>query len=337
MVKEDLHHEYEIAMDLYEDGDYADALALLNRIAHECPDSKHVMYGRGLCLIALGRVVEAQAIRDRLVGHKEKVARQLLAKLDAKLHEKLNEMEKAARKARGRSRSSVSSISDPRSSRSTVAVIILAIVAALAGALVIHMRYERTTSEESIPEIQESETPFAGTDPDQYVEAATFLPTGSRETAFRFAVFLSPPTRDVSNAPTDAQEDCAGGPAVVDWTTVKTKIKKALGMSNSSDEMLKGVPRNKLVCTVVLPRSDIALTGRLEGKSVETFAPGSAKDLASVIKACGKPERTEVWTQSGPSAGIAGEIRWWGRLGLAADATGQISHVLLQAYPGDKR
>ena len=337
MLKENLHHEYEIAMDLYKDGDYADALALLNRIAHECPDSKHVMYGRGLCLIALGRVGEAQAIRDRLVGHKEKVARQLLAKLDAKLHEKLHKMEKARHKAQGRSRSSVSSISEPRSSRSTVAVIILAIVAALAGALVIHMRYERTPSEEGIPEIDESETPFAGTDPDQYVEAATFLPTGSRETAFRFAVFLSPPTREVSDAPTDTLEDCAGGPAVAGWETVKAKIKKALGMSDTSDEMLKGVPRNKLVCTAVLPRSDIALSGKLEGKRVETFAPGSVKDLDSVIKACGKPERTEVWTQSGPSAGLTGDIQWWGRLGLAADATGQISHVLLQAYPGDRR
>ncbi len=337
MVKEDLHHEYEIAMDLYKDGDYADALALFNRIAHECPDSKHVMYGRGLCLVALERVVEAQAIRDRLAGHKEKVARQLLAKLDAKLREKLHEMERAGHKAESRSRSSVSSISKPRASRSTVAVIILAVVAALAATLVIYMRYESTTSEESLSEIRESETPFAGTDPDQYVEAATFLPTGSRETTFRFVVFLSPPTRDMSNAPTDAQEDCVGGPAVGDWTTMKAKIKKALGMSNSSDEMLKGVPRNKLVCTVVLPRSDIALSGKLDGKHVETFAPGSMKDLAAVIQACGKPERTEVWTQSGLSAGITGEIQWWGRLGLTADATGQISHVLLQAYPGDKR
>lgn len=334
MNKEDLHHEYEIAMDLYNAGDYADALALLNRLARECLDSKHVMYGRGLCLIALGRVGEAQAIRDRLAGYKERVARQLLAKLNAKLHEKLHEMERPGHKAKGRSRSGVSK---PRSYRSTVAVIILVMVAALAAALVIYMQYVRTTSEDGLPKIDESKTPFAGTDPDQYVEAATFLPTGSRDTAFHFAVFLSPPTREVSNAPTDAQEDCAGGPAVGDWTTVKAKIKRALGMSNSSDEMLKGVPRNKLVCTVVLPRSDIALTGKLEGKPVETFAPGSVKDLPSVIQACGKPERTEVWTQSGPSAGLTGEIQWWGRLGLAADATGQISHVLLQAYPGDKR
>jgi hypothetical protein len=32
-----------------------------------------------------------------------------------------------------------------------------------------------------------------------------------------------------------------------------------------------------------------------------------------------------------------GETYWWGRVGLATDASGETSHVLVRAYPGDKR
>jgi thioredoxin-like negative regulator of GroEL len=70
MGEEDLHHEYTIAVELYKSGEYTDALALMERISEVRPSSRHVMYTRALCLVALGRVGEARAVRDRLSGDK---------------------------------------------------------------------------------------------------------------------------------------------------------------------------------------------------------------------------------------------------------------------------
>jgi sorbitol-specific phosphotransferase system component IIA len=118
---------------------------------------------------------------------------------------------------------------------------------------------------------------------------------------------------------------------------VKVKAMKALALSRNDDETLGEVPRRDLVCTVVIPRSGTPLSGKLADKDIVTFTSGAAKDLASVIKACGEPAHTETWTREGACLGLSGETYWWGRVGLAADASGEISHVLIRAYPGDKR
>jgi len=338
MGEGDLQHEYQIAMELLEDGEYADALALLNRIAKERPKSKHVMYSRALCLVALGRVGEARALRDQLAGIKGGVARELTAKLDARLQKKMGELEKAAHKGQVRSASSTSGISEPRTLRSILSIvfILLVVLAVVAGAVVFYIQQESTTSNIGVRTLNDSLLPFSGTAPDQYVEVATFYPAG-KETRYRLAVFYSPPDEKASAAAADAKVDCIAAPVARDWESLKVKLMKALDMSRSSDEVLKRVPRSNLVCTVVLPRVGTPLSGKLAGKETETFTPGDAKDIAAVLKACGEPDHKETWTHMGACVGLSGETVWWGRIGLGLDAAGEISHVLVRAYPGDKK
>ncbi len=339
MAEEDLHREYEIAVELYKDGEHTEALALLNRIAQERPESKHVMYTRGLCFIALGRIGEARAVRDQLSG-KGSSARSLTTKLDAKLREKLGEMEKAAHRGQGRSNSSVSALSDVHSSRSKLTtylmvLVVLVVLVAVGGGVAAYLSKHRVPAEQDAA-AENLEAPFAGAGADEYVEAVVFYPTGT-ELTYKFAVFLSTPAGEVSNTSTDSKEDCVGGPVAANWAEVKPRMKKALSMSNSSDEMLKGTPRNKLVATIVLPQGGTPPSGILAGRDIETFSPGAVKDIESVVKSCGEPDRKETWSLRGSSVGLTGEVRWWGRIGLAVDGSGAISHLLLRAYPGDIR
>jgi hypothetical protein len=337
MGEGDLQQEYGIAMELLKSGEYADALVLLNGIAEERPNSKHVMYSRALCLVALGRVGEARLLRDELARQKGSGAREFTAKLDVKLREKLGELEKAAHKGLKRTASSVSSMSEARVSRSVVAlIVVLIVVAAIVGAVVFHIRQQSAGFNPAGFMGNDSETPFTGTGPDPYVEVVTFYPLG-KETHSRFAVFFSPPEGEAPKASTDNKEDCVGAPAVSDWQNVKAKAMKALAMSRNDDETLGGVPRHDLVCTVAIPRAGMPLSGKLAEKDIVTFTSGDAKDLASAVKACGEPMHKETWTREGACLGLSGETCWWGRVGLAADASGEISHVLVRAYPGDRR
>jgi hypothetical protein len=342
MAEEDLHHEYEIALELIKDGGYQEALPLLNKIAAERPDSKHVMYARGVCVAALGRIEEACAIRDQLSGHHGSVARQLTKKLDEKIQEKLQERERDARGVQRRAPSEQTDEPGPRPSRSLFPMFVVLILAG-AGAVVIAVfianeRHHRQSAR-GVTSVQQAGSlpqPALGSGPDAYLESVTFFPSDS-ERPFRYAVFMSQPQGEVSNITSDAKDDCVGSLIVPDWPTLKAKAKKALVMSNSSAEELAGTPRNKLVCTVMLPVTGTPLSGQLEGRSLETFNPGAVKDLQAIMASCGSPEHTEMWTQRAKCLALDGKTYWWGRIGLAADADGAITHVLLRAYPGDKR
>jgi hypothetical protein len=342
MAEEDLRHEYEIAVELIKDGGYEEALTLLNRIAAERPDSKHVMYSRGICMAALGRTEEACAIRDRLSGHHGGIARQLTKKLDEKIQEKLHERERDARGPQRRSPSPHADESGPRPSTNLFPmfiVLILAVAAAVVIAVFMASEHRHSRAARNVTLVQPAGSLpnfTLGSGPDAYLESATFFPSDS-ERSFRYAVFMSQPQGEVSNITSNAKDDCAGSPVVSDWPTVKANVKKALVMSNSSTEELGGTPRNKLVCTVVLPVAGTTLSGQLEGKSIETFKPRAGKDLQAVIASCEQPEYTEMWTQLAKCLALDGKTYWWGRVGLAADARGAITHVLLRAYPGDKR
>ena len=335
MPEEDVQHEYEIALELYKDNAYEEALKLLDRVAKERPESKHVMCARGLCLTGLDRLEEAQAVRDQLSGHHSSSARELLRKLDDKLQDKLAEREKALRKGQLRSsRSTQSEGSMPGGLGRPIKVLLVVILLAVCGvALAVFFAAKQNTAPVPTPTAPAASL---GTGPDGYLESATFFPTDT-ERSFRYAVFLARPDGEVSNTPTDAKEDCVGNPVANDWKTVKEKAKKALVMSGSTAEEVDDAPRNKLVSTIVLPKSGTELSGKLEGRTIETFTPGTTKDLKSVVKACGDPDHTEMWSQQARCADLDSEVRWWGRIGLAADTEGNITHVLLRAYPGDKR
>ncbi len=338
MPEEDVRREYDIAMELYKEGAYSESLVLLERLAKERPDSKHVMYSRGLCVLAMGRIEEGRAFRDQLMGLRSSSARQYADKLNAILKEKTREREKAAAKDWARVKATsrtTETIEDAHGSPAKAIAIVLVILACVAGAawFVFQQRHApRPVSEEA----KEMESFTSGTTPDRYLEVAAYYPSGT-ERSFRYAVVVAPAEGEVSNTATDDKDDCAGNPTVSDWPDVKARAKKALAMSNSSSEELRGVPRDKTVVTIVLPRMGLPLSKECDGMNIERFNPGGMKQIADVIAACGKPEREETWSQRGEAVALIGPTQWWGRVGLAADASGAITHVLIRAYPGDKR
>jgi Flp pilus assembly protein TadD len=63
-MDEEVHHKYEVASTLYKEGRFEEALALFEELSTELPDSKHVIYSRGSCLVSLNRVPEARFFYD---------------------------------------------------------------------------------------------------------------------------------------------------------------------------------------------------------------------------------------------------------------------------------
>ncbi|MBI4560271.1 MAG: tetratricopeptide repeat protein [Candidatus Hydrogenedentes bacterium] len=67
----------------YKEGKYADALAILDELEDEFPNTKNVMYPRALCLRHLGQPEKAKAIAERLVKlFNDPRAKQLLEELE---------------------------------------------------------------------------------------------------------------------------------------------------------------------------------------------------------------------------------------------------------------
>ncbi len=55
------------ADDLYQGGNYAAALDVLDRLDAEFPESHRILYPRAMCLVEIGRYPEALALCDRLI------------------------------------------------------------------------------------------------------------------------------------------------------------------------------------------------------------------------------------------------------------------------------
>lgn len=68
MTKDESRRMFSEATQLFDDKQYAGALALLDTVDEAHPDSRHVNYHRALCLVELGRVDEARRCLKRLTG-----------------------------------------------------------------------------------------------------------------------------------------------------------------------------------------------------------------------------------------------------------------------------
>ena len=66
----------------------------------------------------------------------------------------------------------------------------------------------------------------------------------------------------------------------------------------------------------------------------ETFQPAALKSLKEVKAKFGEPPEQELWSQKiARDLGLNGVVYWWGGVGVAADARGSITHVLLRMEP----
>ena len=71
MTNEEAKQAYTQAIQLFDEKKYEEALALLDAIDAERPNSRHIIYHRALCLMHLGHVNEAELCYRKLEGRME--------------------------------------------------------------------------------------------------------------------------------------------------------------------------------------------------------------------------------------------------------------------------
>ena len=334
MDQESHHRKYDQATWLYKEGKHAEALEIFEGLAVERPSSLHVLYSRGLCLAALGRMDEAQAICATLA--RQRTDRAL--KLKVKLEEVLRAREKKKKEwvshhPSGLEHSDEFARSTPASNAKRFGLVaaVIACVAVGAIAFIVHGQRSRPVPRSA----DGGPTSVAAPAPDQFMEAPTFYPLG-QEKAFTVALFLAAP-ENISSKPEAKINDRVGGPAAGNWDTIKAHAEKALVLNHYDKELVGGKDRGEMVHTVVFPREGLTLAGALADKTILTFSPESSATLSHVIAACGKPDHEETWEQLSSAVGLRGTVHWWGRTGLAADDTGAITHLLVRSYTVDKK
>jgi thioredoxin-like negative regulator of GroEL len=83
----------------YKLGKYMDALEVLDALAKERPDSRHVLYSQGMCLAAVGHMDAAREVCDKLHDIRGHTAASLSFKLKARLEEIDNRNRKPIRRS----------------------------------------------------------------------------------------------------------------------------------------------------------------------------------------------------------------------------------------------
>lgn len=354
----DAQRDYLVATELHKEGRYEEALRLLDELQQDRPDSKHVLYYRGLCLVALGRLTEATAVCDRLSSHHSESGRRLTAKLSARIADRVQSENSHIRPAdavhppapsihssdeghpevRGVPSTRHASASEDFATESPSAVwkgylfagiLLVSLIVAIA-AFVVHRNQVREGMEPPPLPIPE------GSVPDKFLDVVSFYPA-ERDRPYEFVVFLTPWDGSMPSSEMGTADDCVGNALVAEWPQMERDAGRALHAIGGA-EPLGGTPRDRMVKTLVLPGTAQGFTGPVQGRQVKTFVPGRVTDLAAVVASCGKPTRVESWEANGRCVGIAGKVQWWGRVGVAVDngaagETGTITHVLLREYP----
>lgn len=96
MQQQDMEQRYSQALALCQRGQYAEALQVFEALETALPNSKEVLYGRAMCLVALGRGEQARPLCERLTTvFMDPRGQQLLMQIDG------GAAPKKARKARG--------------------------------------------------------------------------------------------------------------------------------------------------------------------------------------------------------------------------------------------
>lgn len=329
MHGEDRERQYHNAMNLYQEGQYTKALLIFEELAHDRPNSKHVLYSQGLCHVALGELAEARRLCNALARHRSSTA----GKLTARLEEKLAQKEKKVRAQRAKERRENDALvqqrtPEPASSFSmTFVVAVFVLLAVAAGGFYGITAIRRRAQQRAMPPLIPA-TRMVG---DAQVEVDFFC-LAKRGAPLSFAVALAPPTGDVSTA-SNVTGDRVGPPVAANWATLKEQAEKALQMAGNRGETVGKMERSEMVRTLIVPRQGNALPGRWASREITTFVPGIATALSTVRASCGKPSAVEDPSDVLGAAGVDGPTYWWGTLGLAADENDAITHMLFRAFP----
>ena len=329
MHGDDRERQYHNAMELYQAGQYTKALLIFEELAHERPDSKHVLYSRGLCHVALGELKEARRMSNALARHRSSTAGKLTAKLEEKLALKEKEI-RAQRAKERRENEAVAQQRTPEPTRSfsmTFVVAVFVLLTVCAGAFYGITAMRRHARQQAMPPLVRATRAV-----DEAQVEVDFFCLAKRGPPLSFAVVLAPPSGDVSTA-SNATDDRVGPPVAANWAVLKEQAAKALQMTGNRGETVGDMDRSQMVRTLIVPRQGDGLPGAWASREITTFAPGAATDLSTVRASCGDPSGVEEPSNVLRAAGVDGRAYWWGTLGLAADEHDAITHMLFRAFP----
>ncbi len=112
----------------------------------------------------------------------------------------------------------------------------------------------------------------------------------------------------------------------------------AFAFDKAMPSAVSGLDRGDAVRTAVVPRKDVKLQEKLNGHSVETFLAGEIRTLNDLVAKVGQPAYMENWsTPVTEWFGLSAKTHWWRGVGVACDARGEITHILIRNYPGDDK
>jgi hypothetical protein len=344
-VNEDrIQDTYQQAQALYHAGKYEESLVLFESLAQEHADSKHILYGRGVCLLALGRIDEAHELRDRLAVHRSKTGKALTAKLDEKL------------RARTKLPKDGQSVGQPaphlehadivffpaseeredharKKPRMLVAAVVCIAVVLVLGAIALIVRARSATS---APADNTPHGLFVRLAPGRYLEAPRLYPAGA-DKPMRFAVLLDATGTQSASTASEKAGDCAGAAVAANWETLRIRAEKALALSGRTSADIEGAARASMARTAIIPLEGLPVVGLFAAEGLQTFTPVSQGAVATVIASCGEPDRVESWPDDVRVLGLVGKMHWWGRVGLATDDQGAVIYLLLRAFSSETK
>lgn len=316
-----------LAAALYKLGRYMDALTLLDDLAKERPDSRHVLYSQGMCLIAVGHLEAARGVCEQL----ETIKGHTAASLAFRLKVRIEEIESRTRRPRRRT-AKVMAAGLLRMAVRPKGLLVCAlfftgavfIVSALQGepAAPVSKNYRPIVyaAQPATPKMVEG----------SYVDIPTFYLAGHEEPV-RYAIVFCPYPERVSGL--QRLDDAVGEEVAENWVELRGQVEEALKMAVQTAGTLEGMDASEVARVAVLPREGLALAGGLRGKVVERYKPGSSRTLRELASVAGAPDAMALWPEGTGLTGIEGDICWWGRLGVATNDIGVITHLVIVGEP----
>lgn len=330
MSGDDHKRRYQIAVELYHEGQFQEALTLLETLGRERPDSRHIIYYRALCLDGLGKAEEAHAKLEELSGFRDKSARELTDRLKLKLKPTIKAVQKRRAVEDALKNMPLESEESAAPPKSKLKYVLLACCAVPCILALLTLARGQLVQES---QAQEPMFAAAAGAPDQFMEPTVYV-TARLERPLEYLTCMSSAGGITQSS--DAMLNSKVGQMLVgNWDEIQHNLESALQMAGLSEDTIGDMPRAQMVHTLVLPGPGIALTGDLVGRNIETFRAGSATTLSGLTAACGEPDHNEAWNGASTAAGVHGKTYWWGNVGVAVEGDA-ITHVLVRAYPREQ-
>ena len=308
----------------YKLGKFLDALELLDELARERPDSRHVLYSQGMCLAAVGHVDEAWRTCEKLQEFKGHTAASLTFKLRARLEDIESRNRKPPRRS---SRVMVKGLL--KMARQPKGMLLCAVL--FTGSIFAISAFRGPGQEDQARPVAYAAQPAEARNTEgAYLDIPASYLAGKEEPVKYAIVFCPYPEIE---GRTGKLDDTIGDQAAQNWAGLRAEVEEALAMA-VQQPAAEGEPSSALLARVaVIPREGLALAGGLRGKTVDRYNPGEAKTLRALSIAAGPPEAIALWPDGIVLTGIEGDICWWGRLGIATDDNGVVTHLVIVGLP----